>query len=486
MAEEKGQINQNWLIPKAIYANDPVSDNPFLDEVMKYKYAFGIPPSFSESVDPQYLPFGGFGRSYYQTILSAPTILSICPGSVKYLPRMAKKNKEDFFVTVAAMANGDQNIMQKLNHDKPGIGGQLYEFKSAYSQLIQTVNVLIRTCAVCMGLKDVKVPGTPGTNITYGKFDWGFYNKPSEASLGTGPVGIVTDIAKQFANLVGDTINDQTYIHFYVNGEGTSPSESISTETRSSGMESLINGTVSDVSRDIEFLLGGAIDGQASQAIDELINGVGGGDTMLSDILKTGKNYLSGSRVIFPQMIGDVSYGKSLQVGAKFISPSGDKEDILRYVYVPYMFLLALSLPKQVTANMYTYPFLCKTFMKGLYDSDLAVISGLDINRGGSDDTSWTIDGLPTEISCSFSVTPLYTKMMTSSTAHPLMFLENTPLIQYLASISGVEMKKNNWRIKYDIAQMTFKNSLPDFTTNIPRRALDSTIFNVARRIFNL
>lgn len=476
-----GEVQQNWLVPNSM--KDPATDNPFLDEVMKYKYAFGIPPSYSSAVDPEYLPIGGFGRTYYQTILSAPTILSICPGTVKYLPRMAKKYKENFFATISAMANGDQSVIQKINQDKTGIGGQLYEFKSAYSKLMQTVNILIRTCAVCMGLKDVKVPGS---NITYGKFDWGFYNRPSEASVGTGPVGIVTDIAKQFQNLVGDNINDQTYIHFFVNGEGTSPSESITTETRSSGMESLINGTVSDVSRDIEFLLGGAMNGKATQAIDELINSVGGEDSMLRDILATGKNYLSGSRLVFPQMLGDVTYGKSLQVGAKFISPSGDKEDILRYVYVPYMFLLALSLPQQVTANMYTYPFLCKTFMKGLYDSDLAAITNLDINRGGSDDTSWTVDGLPTEISCTFSITPLYTKMMTSSTAHPLMFMENTPLIQYLAAISGVEMKKNNWKIKCEIAQMSFLNVVPDFTTNIPRKLLDSNTFNVARKIFNL
>jgi len=75
---------------------------------------------------------------------------------------------------------------------------------------------------------------------------------------------------------------------------------------------------------------------------------------------------------------------------------------------------------------------------------------------------------------------------MSSSTAHPLMFLENTPLIQYLAAISGLEMKKNNWRIKYDIAQTTFLNVLPDYTTNIPRSVLDSSTFNLARRIFNM
>ena len=61
---------------------------------------------------------------------------------------------------------------------------------------------------------------------------------------------------------------------------------------------------------------------------------------------------------------------------------------------------------------MYTFPFLCKVFIQGIYNSDLSVITGLDIKRGGSDDTCWTIDGLPTEISCSFTITPLYTKLM--------------------------------------------------------------------------
>ena len=54
-----------------------------------------------------------------------------------------------------------------------------------------------------------------------------------------------------------------------------------------------------------------------------------------------------------------------------------------------------MATPKQLSSNMYTYPFLCRIFQRGNVNMDLAYISSLDFSRGGSENTSWTVDGLP-------------------------------------------------------------------------------------------
>lgn len=54
---------------------------------------------------------------------------------------------------------------------------------------------------------------------------------------------------------------------------------------------------------------------------------------------------VNGSQLMYPEMWQDSSYSKSYNISFKFYSPYGDKMSIFRYVYVPFIALLALALP---------------------------------------------------------------------------------------------------------------------------------------------
>ena len=137
---------------------------------------------------------------------------------------------------------------------------------------------------------------------------------------------------------------------------------------------------------------------------------------------------------------------------------------------------MAIAYPKQISESMYTYPFLCRVSQKGWFNTDLAVISNLRVSRGGNDDTSWTINGLATEYTATFDITPLYCSLMTSSADHPFLFLKNTALMEYLCTMCGVDMKVNNFQAKVDMAMTAISGSFKDMPTNMARGIYDSKL----------
>ena len=143
-----------------------------------------------------------------------------------------------------------------------------------------------------------------------------------------------------------------------------------------------------------------------------------------------------------------------------------------------------MALPKQLSSTMYTYPFILKTFQRGKYNSDLSVITNLSINKGGGDNTSWTVDGLPTEIDCEFDITPLYSSLMTSTTSHPFLYLQNNSLIDYLATLAGVDMIVNQAAMKLELAKSAIVGTITGVPEMLGRKIVDdSSIIKEINRI---
>lgn len=483
--------NQSYSA-NTVSGSDPYNvvgtNEAILAELKKYSRALGLPPRHTRVTDCRYMEdnYGfAFGRNYVNTILSSPTIVSMCPGYVHYLPNFSQQEQDSFFERVTSMAQGSP-VGSLIDTDKKtlhGTASQLYQFTSKYTEYINTVNLLCRATAVFLGIGDRKYPGS---QVSYKNFDWGNQVTPADARANAND----TSIFAKITSAIQDSISDGTYIHLFVTGEGTNASESMSTSTRSSALEQLFESTLGSISKDIEFMLGSTLDNtDIDNDLNEIINQSTANGTMISNLLRTGKDYLSGAKMIFPKMLDGFEYGRTFSVNCKFMANSGDPENIFLDVYVPCMFLLAIMLPRQKGYNTYTYPFLVRIFCKGLYNCDLAAVTNLQISRGGSDDTCWTVDGLPTEVNVSFEVTPLYDKMMSSNAEHPLLFLSNTPLIEYLAAITGVDLKANNWDLQLDVAKMAIQNkfSLTNAITSAGRKiAYDSNFINAIRNIVNL
>lgn len=449
------------------------SANAYFDvkaEHRKAIYALGCPPMYGQYTDLQYIDdiAPGVGRVFATTMLSNPTILSLCPGKVDYLPGFSNKTKDSVAEYIANQAKGaSDNLSSKITKENK-LNGKLFEFKAAYAEYCKVLNLLCRMTAILMGIGDLNYPRT---GVKYKNFDYGYITQPD--SIGNTNTGnIFTDSVYSIKKGLSTAVEDNNYVHFFITHQGTSVSESMTTNDISSALESIFGdgGELSELARNAEFLMSGT---NYKNVDNDIANLLKGEDSWLASFGGIMANYLQGGRLVLPKMIGDVSYDKSISCTCKFVSPYGTRESIFLRCYMPLMCILAMTLPKQIADNMYTYPFLVRAFQKGFFNTDLAIISSLQVTRGGSDDTAWTVDGLSTELEVQFNITPLYSRLMVTSTDNPVLFFKNTSLIEYLGTICGIDMKLNNLQAKKEMITNTLQSKLS------PRDAITNSIGRV-------
>lgn len=454
--------------------------------IRRYVRAFGSPSRFTTEVDPLYAttPGIGPGRIMSQTWMTDTSILSLCPGTVDYLPGFHRKQKDKFWANIKSSLNGDLLSMSKSDRQKD-LNGQLYAFKSAYSDYISVVNLLARIVVDFMGIGDTKASdifvGTP-ENIKLNKFDYGWYNAPEKVTN-------ASNIFTETKNSLNTAVAEDSYVHFFVNHTGVSASETITTEAGKSWLEENIAGSgtgLDTMARNLQFLLGGAITPQASKDIEKVLKQARKESELLGGFATIAKNYLEGGRLVFPKMITGMNYEKSMTVEILFRSIYGDKRSIFKYCILPCLHLLALATPKQLSSNMYTYPYLCRAYNRGNINMDLAFMSNLEFLRGGSDGTSWTVDGLPTDVTARFTITPLYSNMMVTSAKNPFLALQNTALLEYLGTMVGLDLKANNLAVKSQIAKNLLANKISDIPTNLARGITDTKIMNEIRKFTSI
>lgn len=468
---------------KAILSgSDPIDDDTYL----KYVNAFGAPPQFSKFTDPP-LYMGGSsqqykscGRVYAETLLSNSTLVSICPCNVKYLPGFNTNEKDSFYKALVANVT-DASVSAKLAPDNT-LSGKLYESVPAYSEYMNCFNYMARVTSILDGIGDRNVPGT---SIKYKNFDWSYYSTKKQSNAQGG--GIFSDLIEAAKESATAAITDDNYIHFFLNQNGTSVNENISTDAGNSAIEDLFNNSeLSQLSRNIQFLLGGSIDPDGNMSAD--IQSVF--DSTDSNLFKAfgsmASNYFKGGRIVFPKMINDCSYGKSFDCTATFYSPYATRESIYLRCKIPTLALLCFALPKQVAEDMYSSPFICRVFQKGWFNSDLALLTNLSIKMGGPSDTSWTLDSLSTMWEVSFSITPLYNKLMLPSLKHPFLALSNNAMLEYLATMCGLDLKANNLETKLQIALQIISGSIRDFPRSITREVVAKPIDRWLSPILNI
>ena len=463
-------------------ANDTVygENNSAYDKILlKYIHAFGSPPRYTSDVDPRYGVSGeiNVGRAMASTWYSHPSILSLCPGTVDYLPGFSRKKKDVFFSKISANVGG--GIKSAIARDyNLEANGQLYAFRSAYRDYMNIVNLLARTAANYLGIGD-ETGLFFGSNISLNKFDYGYY---TEAKRSQGQPSIFEETKTA---ITSSAVSDAAYIHFFLNQAGVSAGDEFNTSASNSILEDKFGGesNVSQLFQNFQFLFGGAIGGDvATSDLEAILQEASSSSELLGSFTNITRNYLKGGRLVFPKMISGMDYSKSISVEANFVSLYGDRKSIFKYTILPAIHLLAMASPKQLASNMYTYPFLVRAYEKGNMNTDLAFISNITFNRGGSDNKSWTVDGLPTEINVRFTITPLYTNMMVTSARNPFLFMQNTALMEYLGTMCGLDLKANNLNVKVDLAKNMIKNAVSDTPTSIARGITDSKFVNEIRK----
>lgn len=454
----------------------------YQDVLRRHVRAFGAPPKYTAAVDPYYEPgkdTAYIGRSMLQTWFSNPAIFSLQPGKVDYLPGFSTKKKDKFFKKVKGLASGDIKSLMQTDHKKD-LNGQLYAFKSAYKDYINVVNLLARTVANDMGIGDVS-DLIWGGNTPLNKFDYGWFGTPNK-SVGK------SSIFAETSNALGSVVSDEAYIHYFVSNGSVQVGESFSTASGETYFEKMIGSDsgFSEAANNIAFLFNGALSDGATSDLDAILKEARTQSEFLGGLSTLAVNYLRGGRIVFPKMITGMSYEKNINVELTFSSLYGDKRSIFRYCYLPMLHLLPFAEPQQVSENMYTFPYLVRCVEVGNVTCDLGFMSSFEFTRGGSDNTQWTVDGFPTEVTVRFTITPLYSNMMVTSSRNPFLFLSNTSLIEYLANLSGLDIKANNFKAKVEHAKMALGNYVADTPTQLARGLVDTFLVRKARGFLKL
>ena len=456
----------------------------YKENMSKLNYCFGTPPKFNMDIDIQYVSDVGIGRVLSQTYYANPTILSICPGKVKMFPHLFNKNDRDslFNAIYEAAGTGDASVLQKLNSDKNSdiLNGSLYEFSQDTEDYAKRVNLLCRACAVLLDIGNERMPYTSTKLVN---FDYAYWSIRKKYSPSTGKVqNVFTDFWKGGFEALTSGITDQNYVHFLISTENTSVDESVNTSTEPSFLENMLS-SVNNISNQLSYLSGVGFNNQmdAKDNVNNILNGVIGenGWTKLVD------NVLSGGKLKIPKIVSDTDYSQGISCSLTFISPYGNPKSVFLWCIVPICHLLAFALPKQLSDSMYSYPYLLKVNQKGWFNSNLAVMTSIKVSRGGSDNTSWSSEGLATEWTVNFDITPLYSQLTLPSTDHPFLFMKNDGLIDYLGNMCGFDLKANNLDVKRRLIGNFIANKFTGIPNDIQRWSSDK-VSNAVSKIFQL
>jgi hypothetical protein len=392
---EKDAVEYTWDFLNSSSASTEDKET-MEDKAFKSTTMFGAPPQFTKYSDPRY-DGSKIGRKYMSSIVTNPTVISICPGKSRYLPFLSTVQKTS--VTNAINGLMDGSLARDQLNGIIDSSGSFFTFQSDYGTYMQYVNLLCRVAAIYMGIGNRHFHGNSNYPI-YSTFDWGRYYSNQYTSDSTNSADKVTpgSFSSNFLNsifsfreIAEGISGENQYVHFYGTTQ-TSYSDDINTSVRPSTIESALEQKMDDMIKDFMFAtngLMGEVGTSLGKSIGDLLTSFntndGGPLGFIGSLVGKIGRYFTGARLIFPQIVDDVTYGKSISVGVKLVSPYGDVESRYLHIIVPLMHLLAMALPKQVDQDLYTFPFLVRAFCKGLFNCDMGVISDLRINRGGDD-----------------------------------------------------------------------------------------------------
>ena len=481
------------------------------EDVLLNRRIFGVPFQMLEATDyPRYggNDDGALGFTYHDMLSEAP-ILSIIPGNPMFLPDLNDEEKSSVFTKFADYAQKMSGSEDSLDEDNMDV--RFFTFSQNFTDYIRYVNTLCAACAVMMGLNDIQMPGG---GATYPDYEWQNYalanflrgRKTSGKTASTGladaagdilekgkaiwdswtngSIGIKDAAAEATEAVTEELGSDKYYTDFYIDPR-VSYSETFNNQTRESMLAGMVKGAA-DMAKELSFLLdSGGITaiGNSSEKLTEQLGkaaaqlGSGGSKSFFDRFFKGASTILTGANIVFPQLWTDSQYSKNYNIEIHLKTAYGNKESIFMNIMVPLMHLVALVAPRQNTTNTFSAPFLVNCHVPGIFAVELGIVESLTINKGG-DGTAWSVDGLPLEVSVSMNIKDLYNSLSISrvnsiTDAYNLMW--NDSLIDYLAAMSGVDMKVPSMKKRMQIAEALGKTAITDIY-NRPREIIAESV----------
>ena len=288
--------------------------------------------------------------------------------------------------------------------------------------------------------------------------------------------GLLEEIGQAFTNYTETSI-----VQFYIDAD-TDVSETFTNQSGDSFIKSSLLDSGSSLFKELAFIAGSAGAGEEASKVQDTMNElidaagksiseglgtkdglVGTAGTVTGRILDMLQSCANGETIIMPKIYQQSDITRSFSCTIHLKCPYGSKTAYYMDIVVPLMHILALCLPRQATANSYRAPFLVKAYIDGAYSCNLGLVSGVTIKRSPTD-SSFTVDGFPTEVDVTLEIEDLYSDLSVSATEDPALFIENASLIDYLSMTCGLALYTPNIAAKLG----TFSNTLVNAVTDIP------------------
>lgn len=234
-------------------------------------------------------------------------------------------------------------------------------------------------------------------------------------------------------------------------------------------MAGMVKGA-SDMAKEIAFASGAAglaADVSASQEklrseINSIASESGG---FIKRMVSGASSIISGASIAFPEMWGDSTYSKSYSIRIPLKAAYGTREEIFMSLFVPMMFWVCLTAPRQLTINTFSAPYLCRCFIPGICNVDMGIVESLTIEKGG--EGAWSVDGLPLEMNLNISIKDLYSALSVSringvSPTDAYNFVNNNAYLDYLAVQGGLDLRKQEGLLKQELAFQIAQNQFHD------------------------
>jgi len=461
------------MVDSSLYTGSSGTGGSYDDSDFSKDTILGLPFRYNTYSDPR-------RRVYNSTFMTDAPIVSIIPG--KPLFRSAEEDEDGLFSRVInelfGTDNDSANIFEKTastlglrdTDDETVLSwlkasqksnlqnGDLryYRFMEDYDTFERYLDINLSTLSVKMGVGELG-------NARYKHFM--SRNNSKDSFLGIG---------RSFK--------------FYCTKSGTSSSESISNEFGDSQIAGVAN-NVSEALQEFHYLTGRSVEGFTKSAGDTISQALGSLGGSVAEIFGGNSNSdlfshfgeavsaaASGNKLIWPQIWKNSTFSRQYNLSFEFVSPYGSPEAIFRYVYLPFITLLTLAMPKQISTNGYSNPFLVRIDMPGSFTSDLAVIQNMSWRKGGNDNL-FTNDGLPLAITVDISVQDLYPSMMMSE--YWAQLRHNTGMHSFLDNMAGLSVERfTPWQ--------NIKNSLAIKSVNVLGNIERATVSKLKTKIYNV
>jgi len=463
---------------------------------------FGLPYQFISTTDPR-MPniSSSVGVNFMDKIMLQAPVATIIPGKAVYLPGVKKRYREGIGTALIAAGNGNVSPLANIASTNPTEKLRYYDFQEDYTSYMKYVNVMCRTVAGFLELEQTISSGNNQTD-SFQFYDWKNYrwNKPYYSTgsawqnfkyIVKSGVSFIRNTPTAMANIFRstpsavqlDTVLDaipneytSNYVQFYVD-----PSSAATESMSNASQQSFIKGAVdtgSGMMREINFLSNsvgtGVITNGAESLMESVLDPLGdvvslGGNwafgNILNNIFSVGTRVIKGENIILPDVYQSSEYGVDYTLDIHLRSPYGNKFSRFMDVIVPLLHLIALCLPRQATSNTYGSPFLVKVHYPGVFDCNLGLVESLSINIPSNED-AWNNDGLPMEAHCQLRIKDLYSDLTMSPANEPALFHNNTSLINYLATLSGLSLIEPQTTTKLEMILNNLTASMRDIPDN--------------------